>query len=76
MPEDIVFGQTAAHTDTGHENVDDIILIKQDGFPTYHLAHVVDDHEMRITHVLRGQVGHARRKNLTRRNGYRACQSM
>jgi glutamyl-tRNA synthetase len=34
--------------------VDDQVLIKSDGFPTYHLANVVDDHLMRITHVLRG----------------------
>ena len=35
--------------------VDDSILIKGDGFPTYHLAMVVDDHEMEITHVIRGE---------------------
>jgi glutamyl-tRNA synthetase len=34
--------------------LDDLVLLKTDGFPTYHLANVVDDHEMRITHVLRG----------------------
>ncbi|KAK7047572.1 Glutamate--tRNA ligase mitochondrial [Paramarasmius palmivorus] len=33
----------------------DPILLKSDGFPTYHLASVIDDHEMRITHVLRGE---------------------
>lgn len=32
----------------------DLVLLKSDGFPTYHLAVVVDDHEMGITHVLRG----------------------
>ena len=32
----------------------DPIILKSDGFPTYHLANVVDDHHMRITHVLRG----------------------
>jgi glutamyl-tRNA synthetase len=32
----------------------DPVLMKSDGFPTYHLANVVDDHEMQITHVLRG----------------------
>jgi len=37
------------------EMVDDQILIKSDGFPTYHLANVVDDHLMRITHVIRGE---------------------
>lgn len=35
--------------------VDDQILIKSDGFPTYHLANVVDDHYMQITHVIRGE---------------------
>ncbi len=33
----------------------DFVIMKSDGMPTYHLAHVVDDHEMRITHVLRGE---------------------
>ncbi|MCX6789681.1 MAG: glutamate--tRNA ligase, partial [Candidatus Gribaldobacteria bacterium] len=36
------------------ENDLDIILLKSDGLPTYHFAHVVDDHFMRTTHVLRG----------------------
>ena len=35
----------------------DPVLLKSDLFPTYHLASVVDDHEMGITHVLRGEVG-------------------
>jgi glutamyl-tRNA synthetase len=35
--------------------VDDQVLLKSDGFPTYHLAAVVDDHEMQITHVIRGE---------------------
>lgn len=35
--------------------VDDQVLVKTDGFPTYHLAAVVDDHEMEITHVIRGE---------------------
>jgi len=34
--------------------LDDLVLLKSDGFPTYHLANVVDDHLMGITHVLRG----------------------
>jgi glutamyl-tRNA synthetase len=34
-------------------NLDDFVLLKSDGYPTYHLANVVDDHLMRITHVLR-----------------------
>jgi glutamyl-tRNA synthetase len=36
------------------EVLDDLVLLKSDGYPTYHLANVVDDHEMAITHVLRG----------------------
>ena len=36
------------------EDVDDQVLLKSDGFPTYHLANVVDDHLMGITHVIRG----------------------
>lgn len=35
-------------------DIDDQILLKSDGFPTYHLANVVDDHLMQITHVIRG----------------------
>lgn len=35
--------------------IDDQVLIKTDGFPTYHLAVVVDDHDMEISHVLRGE---------------------
>ena len=40
---------------TGPEVVDDFILIKSDGFPTYNCAHIVDDAEMHISHVIRGQ---------------------
>lgn len=40
---------------TGPEVIDDIILIKSDGYPTYNFAHIVDDAEMNITHVIRGQ---------------------
>jgi len=35
--------------------IDDQVLVKSDGFPTYHLANVVDDHLMEITHVIRGE---------------------
>ena len=35
--------------------VDDQVLVKSDGFPTYHLANVVDDHYMGVTHVIRGE---------------------
>ena len=37
------------------DRVDDQVLLKSDGFPTYHLANVVDDHDMQITHVIRGE---------------------
>ncbi|MEX0800284.1 MAG: glutamate--tRNA ligase [Dehalococcoidia bacterium] len=53
-------GQTAIHDlirgDITFENetLDDFVLLKSDGFPVYHLANVVDDHLMEITHVLRG----------------------
>jgi len=40
---------------TGPEVIDDIILIKSDGFPTYNFAHIVDDAEMKISHIIRGQ---------------------
>lgn len=36
------------------EDIDDFIIQKSDGFPTYNFANVIDDHEMQITHVLRG----------------------
>lgn len=39
---------------TGPEVLDDIILIKKDGYPTYNFAHIVDDATMGITHVMRG----------------------
>lgn len=35
--------------------IDDQVLIKSDGYPTYHLANVIDDHVMKITHVIRGE---------------------
>lgn len=38
-----------------HKVLDDQVLLKSDGFPTYHLAVVVDDHLMAITHVIRGE---------------------
>lgn len=40
---------------TGPEVIDDFVLIKSDGFPTYNFAHIIDDAEMKITHVIRGQ---------------------
>ena len=49
--DDVVRGQVTINTDT----VDDQVLMKSDGFPTYHLAAVVDDHLMQISHVIRGE---------------------
>lgn len=40
---------------TGPEVIDDFILIKSDGYPTYNFAHIVDDAEMHVSHVIRGQ---------------------
>ncbi len=40
---------------TGPEVIDDFILIKSDRFPTYNFAHIIDDAEMQITHIIRGQ---------------------
>ncbi len=40
--------------ETSHELIDDFIIIKADGFPTYNFANVVDDHLMEISHVIRG----------------------
>lgn len=48
---DMVFGDLTA----GPEALDDFILIKSDGYPTYNFAHIVDDIEMQVTHVMRGQ---------------------
>ena len=48
--QDAVMGELSA----GEEAVDDFILLKSDGLPTYNFAHVVDDAEMEITHVIRG----------------------
>ncbi len=48
---DVVRGKLSA----GEEMVDDIILIKADGYPTYNFAHIIDDLEMGVTHVMRGE---------------------
>ena len=47
---DPVMGELSA----GPEALDDFILIKSDGLPTYNFAHIIDDTEMKITHVVRG----------------------
>lgn len=49
--EDIIRG----HVTIAHKVLDDQVLLKSDGFPTYHLAVVVDDHLMKISHVIRGE---------------------
>jgi glutamyl-tRNA synthetase len=48
---DAVMGELSA----GEEAVDDFIILKSDGFPTYNFAHIVDDHLMEITYVIRSQ---------------------
>jgi len=47
--------QVMGDLSTGPEVIDDFILIKSDGYPTYNFAHIVDDAEMEVTHVIRGQ---------------------
>ena len=49
--EDIIRGHVSFET----KGLDDQVLLKSDGMPTYHLANVVDDHEMKISHVIRGE---------------------
>jgi len=44
-----------SHVEFDSNNVDDQVLIKSDGYPTYHFANVVDDHLMEISHVIRGE---------------------
>lgn len=50
---DLIFGQPR---DAHASLATDPVLLKTDMFPTYHLASVVDDYEMGITHVFRGEV--------------------
>ena len=49
--QDEVYGQVKINTN----DMDDQVLLKSDGYPTYHLAVVIDDHEMNITHIIRGE---------------------
>jgi len=49
--DDAVYGKIKYNSN----EIDEQVLIKSDGFPTYHLAVVVDDHEMEITHIMRGE---------------------
>ncbi|WVF66134.1 glutamate-tRNA ligase [Kwoniella sp. CBS 6097] len=53
IPPDLIFGDHQPSAPTA--GFDDFVLMKSDGWPTYHLASVVDDHLMGITHVLRGE---------------------
>ncbi len=46
---DLVRGELSA----GEEALDDFILIKSDGYPTYNFAHIIDDHEMGVSHIVR-----------------------
>lgn len=48
---DLIRGEVSFHT----SELDDKVLMKSDGMPTYHLANIVDDHLMEITHVIRGE---------------------
>jgi glutamyl-tRNA synthetase len=49
--EDMVRGELSA----GEEALDDFILMKSDGYPTYNFAHIIDDHDMDVTHIMRGE---------------------
>ena len=49
--DDLIRGEITVHTST----LDDKVLFKSDGMPTYHLANIVDDHLMEISHVIRGE---------------------
>jgi glutamyl-tRNA synthetase len=49
--DDIIRG----HVSIANKDIDDQVLIKSDGFPTYHLANVVDDHDEKISHVIRAE---------------------
>lgn len=48
---DIIRGNSSVNTNT----LDDKVLVKNDGMPTYHFANIIDDHEMEISHVIRGE---------------------
>lgn len=51
----IYYDKVRGKVEFDYSEVDDQILLKSDGFPTYHLANVVDDHLMEISHVIRGE---------------------
>jgi len=49
--QDVVRGKLSA----GEEMLDDFVIMKADGYPTYNFAHIIDDYEMGVTHVMRGE---------------------
>jgi len=49
--EDVIWGKVVVENST----LDDFVLLKSDGYPTYHLANVVDDHAMKVSHVIRAE---------------------
>lgn len=51
----VVKDELRGDVEFSHAEIDDQVLLKSDGFPTYHLANVVDDHLMGVTHVIRGE---------------------
>ena len=51
MVHDIIWGDVVFKNNT----IEDLVLLKSDGYPTYHLANIVDDHDMQITHVIRAE---------------------
>jgi glutamyl-tRNA synthetase len=48
---DLIYGDVVFE----NANIDDFVMLKSDGYPTYHLANVVDDHAMKISHVMRAE---------------------
>ena len=48
---DLIYGDVTVE----HDTIDDFVMLKSDGYPTYHLASVVDDHAMAISHVIRAE---------------------
>ena len=48
---DLIYGRVTFK----HNTLDDFVLLKSDGYPTYHLANIIDDHLMTISHVLRAE---------------------
>jgi glutamyl-tRNA synthetase len=49
--DDLIYGRVTFK----HDTLDDFVLLKSDGYPTYHLANIVDDHLMAVSHVLRAE---------------------